>query len=260
MNDERDRRRTDRRNERTNTTRATASGSPGDDTEHEGGGAALRYRQGGSRTGSADSEEFTSAEPTDGDQDGTLLPSSVYREGRTVTASAPTRGGIEDYLHEVYRNTPPVDGVIVLTTERPAAEVLETHLAGTEEKRAPTGVIDTRSAGQYVEDVYRESPVHYTTADSDIERTAMSVVELVEALSTSPAGRVHLIVDSYATLCESLSPGDRARLLNAFHSQIDGYQIYTTDDADDALNEWTDGSIRVEGDAEKGIETRYERS
>lgn len=258
MNHERDMRRTDWGSARANTERATKWVTH---DAADGIGATVRPWRSGSHAGSAD-EGATVVEPSDGqgadaDRNGAPLPTAVYREGRTVTAGGPSREAIEGFLREVYRNTPPVDGVIVLTTERPAAEVLETHLA--DGKRAPIGVIDTRSAGQYVEDVYRESPVHYTTADSDIERTAMSVTELVEALSTSPAGRLHLIVDSYGALCESLSPGDRARLLNAFHSQIDGYQIYTTDDADDALDHWTVGSVRIEESAENGLETRFER-
>lgn len=253
----------DRRSARTTTGRAATPGAltlvadPSDGLE-----ATVPHRRGGSRADSAAEGEATHAERSDGaksgDRNGAPLPAAIYREGRTVTVSGSSRGDLEGFLREVHRNTPPVDGVIVLTTERSATELLETHLAGADGTRAPIGVIDTRSAGQYVEDVYRESPVHYTTADGDIERTALSVTELVAALSTSPAGRLHLIVDSYGALCESLSPGDRARLLNAFHSQIDGYQIYATDEVDDALDRWTDGSVQVEI-TEDGIETGYER-
>jgi hypothetical protein len=146
--------------------------------------------------------------------------------------------------------------VIVLTTERSATEVLRAYTEPTDENRAGIGVIDTRSAGQYVEDVYRERPIHYTAADSDIERTAMSVTELTEALSTTPAQRLHLIVDSYSALHESLSREDRAQLLNTFHSQVDGYGIYVTNEADEVLRRWTTGAIWVEDD---GDETRYRR-
>lgn len=264
MNDERYTRRTDRRNARTNTGRAAAPGTLTQEAEPtDGPGATVRHRRGGSRADSIAEGEATPAERSDeagsDDRNGAPLPASIYREGGAMAASAPSRSGIEDYLHELYRNTPPVDGVIVLTTERSATELLEGLLTGAGGKRAPIGIIDTRSAGQYVEDVYRESPVHYTTADGDIERTAMSVVDLVGALSTSPAGRVNLIVDSYGALCESLSPGDRGRLLSTFHSQIDGYRIFVTDDCDEALEQWVDGAVRIERDAEKGIETCYER-
>ncbi|MDL5362066.1 hypothetical protein [Halalkalicoccus sp. NIPERK01] len=192
----------------------------------------------------------------DGARSHAVLPPAVYREGQTVTASGPSADGVNRFLRAVYRNTPPVDGVIVLTTERSATEILRAYTEPAAGKRAGIGIVDTRSAGQYVEDVYRERPIHYTAADSDIERTALSITELVEALSTSPAQRIHLLVDSYSALCESLSREERARLLNTFHSQIDGYGIYVTDEADEVLRRGTTGAIWVEGD---GDETRYRR-
>lgn len=131
----------------------------------------------------------------------TSLPSAVYHDGQTVTAGGPTDGAVEGFLREVYRNTPPVDGVLVLTTERSATEPLESYTGTPNGKRAALGIIDTHSAGQYIENVYREIPIHYTAADSDVERTAMSFTELIEALSTTPARRLHLIVHSYAMLC-----------------------------------------------------------
>lgn len=228
--------------------RSSRSSSRSDTTDE--GARTATDRSGGSVTDS----ERTRIE--------TILPPAVYREGQTVTASGPTDGVVERFLQAVYRNTPPVDGVIVLTTERSASEVLRAYTGTSDEKRAGIGIIDTRSADQYIEDIYRESPIHYTAADSDIERTAMSVAELVEALSTSPAQRLHLIVDSYTALCESLSARDRTQLLNTFHSQIDGYGIYTTDGdaaADDVLRRWMKGSIWVEEDPDGGTETRYRR-
>lgn len=257
---------TDRRNARTNAEETAPPGvAASEGTQQYEGETRSRSSQVDPRTDTADDDESTATDRSAGGATGsegtridTVLPAAVYREGRTVTASGPTDGDVERFLRRVYRNTPPVDGVIVLTTERDATEVLRayTEPADEDENRAGIGIIDTRSAGQYIEDVYRERPIHYTAADSDIERTAMSVTELVEALSTSPAQRIHLFVDSYSDLRESLSREERARLLNTFHSQIDGYEIYVTDETDEVLRRWTTGAIRVGGD---GDETRYRR-
>ncbi len=253
---------TDRSDALTNTEKTTAPET--DTAETTVFGDRSRFSRDGSRSGSTDDED-TSTDSTDGavthgERRRTVLPPAVYREGQTVTASGPTDDAVDGFLREVYRTTPAVDGVIVLTTERSATEVLRAYTEPSDENRAGIGIIDTRSAGQYIEDVYRESPIHYTAADSDIERTAMSFTELVEALSTTPAQRLHLLVDSYTALCESLSPRDRARLLNTFHSQIDGYRVYVTStgDADEVLRRWLKGAIWIE-ESEEGIETRYRR-
>ena len=86
-----------------------------------------------------------------------------------------------------------------------------------DQRLAAIGIIDTRSKGQYIADIYRRIPIHYTTADGDIERTAISLTELVESLSTTPAQRFHLVVDSYTAFSGSLAPEERAQLLNTFH-------------------------------------------
>ncbi|MEM4781214.1 MAG: hypothetical protein QXG03_06610 [Halalkalicoccus sp.] len=193
-----------------------------------------------------------------------LLPPAVYRSGGTVTVGGPTDGTVDRFLQELYRRTPPVDGVIVLTTEQSATDVLTTYTDGfVENDEGRIEIIDTRSAGQYIADVYRRNPIHYTAADGDIERTVMSLTELVEALSTTPAQRLHLIVDSYGTLSESLSSSELSKLLNAFRSQIDGYRIYVTDDGDpdESLIGIASGALWIEDDVDSatGVESRYRR-
>jgi hypothetical protein len=187
------------------------------------------------------------------------LPPVVHQLGQTITVNGPT-GGVERFLRRAYRETLPVDGVIVLTTERSATDLLRDWTETTTENRTGIGIIDTRSEGQYVADVYRRSPIHYTAADGDIERTAMSLTGLVETLSTTPAQRLHLVVDSYAAFSESLTTEECTRLLNTFHSQIDGYQIYVTDgDVDEYLGHHRDGTIWVEERSDETIRTRYQR-
>lgn len=188
-----------------------------------------------------------------------LLPPIIHQVGQTITVSGP--GRIERFLRQAHRETPPVDGMIVLTTERSATELLRSWKVDTASgNRAAIGIIDTRSKGQYIADIYRRIPIHYTTADGDIERTAISLTELVESLSTTPAQRFHLVVDSYTAFSGSLAPEERAQLLKTFHSQIDGYQLYVTDGSTyDSLDPYIDGMIWVEDGSDETVRTRYQR-
>lgn len=125
--------------------------------------------------------------------------------GRTLlvaAAGSPTRDALTIRLLSEYGGSD-ATAHVVATTER-AEATLDTYdsLAATE--HPSLGIVDTRSANQYVSAVYDQPPVVFTPAPGDLERLVLA--EISDRLP--PATSHHLVVRSLTPILET-TPTER---------------------------------------------------
>lgn len=142
---------------------------------------------------------------------------------------------------------------LVVTTTASADVSIEAYETVCSDSDRPSlGIVDTISARQSMSDPYRRTPVVYTPAPGDLERTVLALSELTDGRSQS-IGTRHLVVRSLTPMIEATSSAQVCAILD----RISGLRVgsgrcllgiaYTAHDEEtmSALAERVDGILWV---------------